>query len=417
MPFGGKAWNLGKWAKRNFERVLLPNAFWEEMGFIYLGPLDGHNIKELEAAFTRARDSEQKPVILHVLTIKGRGHEPAENNATRFHGLSPTVADRQNDASSYSQVFGSAMVKLMRQNEKVIAISAAMIDGTGLSEASRLFPDRVIDVGIGEQHAVTMAAGLASQGFIPVVAIYSTFLQRAYDQIVHDVCIPNLPVVFAIDRAGIVGEDGVTHQGAFDISYLNAIPNIIISAPRDENELQHLLYTATKAGRPMAIRYPKGYGAGTKLEPEFRLIEIGKAQVLRDGSDLTLLALGRTVRPAFEAAGILARDGLSCAVIDSRFAKPLDSELILKYGRLARRIITLEENVLIGGFGSSVRTLFAREKVCEVTIDSLGLPDHFIEHGNADLFRTKFNLDAEGIADHIRYLFPELPVESQSAQS
>jgi 1-deoxy-D-xylulose-5-phosphate synthase len=417
MPFGGKAWNLGKWAKKNFERVLLPNAFWEQMGFIYLGPLDGHNIKELEAAFVRARDSEQKPVILHVLTVKGKGHEQAENNATRFHGLSPTVAAREDGASSYSQVFGSAMVKLMRQNEKVIAISAAMVDGTGLSQASELFPDRVIDVGIGEQHAVTLAAGLASQGFIPVVAIYSTFLQRAYDQIVHDVCIPNLPVVFAIDRAGIVGEDGVTHQGAFDISYLNAIPNIIICAPRDENELQHLLYSATKAGRPMAIRYPKGYGAGLNLDSEFKLIEIGKAQVLREGSDLTLLALGRTVCPAFEAAGALAREGFSCTVVDSRFAKPLDSELILKYGRLTGRIITLEENVLIGGFGSSVRALFAREKDCAVTIDSLGLPDQFIEHGNADLFRTRFNLDTEGIVDHIRNTFPELPVKSQSLKS
>ena len=304
----------------------------------------------------------------------------------------------------------------MAKNDRIIAVSAAMIDGTGLTKALEHFPERVIDVGIGEQHAVTMAAGLASQGFIPFVAIYSTFLQRAYDQIVHDVCIPNLPVVFAIDRAGIVGEDGVTHQGAFDISFLSAIPNIVISAPRDENELQHLLFTATKAGRPMAIRYPKGGGAGAILEDSFKLLEIGKAQVLREGSDLVILALGRPVGAALNAAAILAKEGLDCTVIDARFAKPLDNELILKHTPLSRRIITLEENALKGGFGSSVRDMLTNEMECEFRIASIGLPDQFIEHGNADIFRARFNLDADGIVGRIRNSFPELFAQRPSSR-
>ncbi|HEX7475380.1 MAG TPA: 1-deoxy-D-xylulose-5-phosphate synthase, partial [Dehalococcoidales bacterium] len=390
------------------ERVLLPNAFWEEMGFVYLGPLDGHNIRDLEAALTRARDFESKPVIIHVLTVKGKGYPAAEDDAVKYHGLSPSVTANENSPSSYSQVFGQTIQRLMRENPKIVAISAAMLDGTGLASAAAEFPQRVIDVGICEQHAVTMAAGLAAQGFLPVVAVYSTFLQRAYDQIIHDVCLPGLPVVFAIDRAGIVGEDGATHQGAFDISYLSAIPNIVVSAPKDENELQHLLYTALNANRPMAVRFPRGNGQGAVLDSELHSLEIGQAEVLQDGDHLAILAIGSTVYPAWQAAKLLKNEGLDCAVINARFAKPLDSKTILEYANKCGRLVTVEENALAGGFGSAVQELLTRNGINLSRIECIGLPDRFIEHGSQALFRAKFDLDAAGIIRRIKYAWPEL---------
>jgi 1-deoxy-D-xylulose-5-phosphate synthase len=411
LPLGNSALRLGKQAKRGLERVILPNAFWEQMGFVYLGPLDGHNIRDIEVALVRARDYESRPVIVHVLTTKGKGYAAAEDNAVQFHGISPNGIIKENGKSSYSQVFGRTVQRLMRENEKVIAISAAMVDGTGLAQTAAEFPGRVIDVGICEQHAVTMAAGLATQGFIPIVAVYSTFLQRAYDQIVHDVCLSNLPVIFAIDRAGIVGEDGPTHQGAFDISYLNAIPNMVVSSPKDEDELQHLLYTAVKAGRPMAVRYPRGYGEGVSLNPELHLLAVGKGEILKEGADLAVLAIGSTVYPALEAAKILAADNIDCGVINARFAKPLDSELILETARKTGRIITIEENALSGGFGSAVLDLLAKFKLCQVKVECLGLPDQFVEHGSPDLFRAKFDLDPEGIVRRAKSAFPELLVK------
>ena len=365
LPLGASALRLSKQAKRGLERVLLPNAFWEQMGFLYLGPLDGHNIREMEAALIRARDYESKPVIIHVLTTKGKGYAAAEDNAVKFHGISPRIPVKENGngSSSYSQVFGKTVQRLMQENEKIVAISAAMIDGTGLAPVAAEFPARVLDVGICEQHAVTLAAGLATQGFIPIVAVYSTFLQRGYDQIIHDICLQNLPVVFAIDRAGIVGEDGATHQGAFDISYLSNIPNMIVSAPRDEDELQHLLYTAVKAGRPMAMRYPRGHGEGVELNPKLQTLEIGKGEILRDGADLAILAIGSMVYPALNAARLLSKEGIECSVVNARFAKPLDSELILRLARKTGRLVTVEENTLAGGFGSAVLELLAKSKV------------------------------------------------------
>jgi 1-deoxy-D-xylulose-5-phosphate synthase len=416
VPWGGKAWNLGIKAKKSFERVLLPHAFWEQMGFIYLGPLDGHNVKELEAAFIRARDYESKSVIIHVLTTKGKGHQPAEKNAVRFHGVSPTISHQENGFSTYSQVFGTALEKLMEKNEKIVAISAAMVDGTGLGRVAELFPRRVIDVGIGEQHAVTLAAGLATQGYLPVVAIYSTFLQRAYDQIVHDVCLPNLPVIFAIDRAGIVGEDGATHQGSLDISYLSSIPNMIVSAPKDENELENLLSLAISTGKPMAIRYPKGWGIGSLHEHEIAAIQIGRAEVIKDGQDLAILALGSTVQSSIAASDILAADGLNCAVINARFAKPLDTGLILKYAASTGHILTVEENSVKGGFGTSVAELVSREDY-KVKVEIIGLPDQFIEHGGVDLLRKKFCLDPQGIANRVRSAFPDLWIKSPGLHS
>ena len=408
FPMGKSAWRWSKSAKRGLERVILPNAFWEQMGFIYLGPLDGHNIPSLEAALTRARDFESGPVLLHVLTTKGKGFAAAEDNAVKFHGISPRPVIQENGHSSYSQVFGQTMLRLMGENEKVVAISAAMLDGTGLTDVAAKFPTRVIDVGISEQHAVTLAAGLAAQGYLPVVAIYSTFLQRSYDQIIHDVSLPNLPVIFAVDRAGIVGEDGATHQGAFDVVYLTSIPNMIVSAPKDEDELQHLLYTALKAGRPMAIRYPRGSGEGVKLNPQFRLLPVGKGEVLREGREAAILALGSMVHPALKAADILGKEGLSIGVINARFAKPLDEELILEAARQSGRLLIVEEGSLQGGFGSEVISMLSRSGLDGVKIERLGLPDSFIEHGSLEQIRDKYELNSAGIIRSFKAAFPEL---------
>jgi 1-deoxy-D-xylulose-5-phosphate synthase len=407
LPFGESAWKLSKRVKSQVENVLLPNIFWEQFGFTYLGPIDGHSINELEAALSRARDFESGPTLVHVLTRKGKGHAPAEADASKFHGVPP---ERRRSAGipSYSQFFGSTLARLMRDDDRIVAISAAMLDGTGLAPVAAEFPDRVFDVGICEQHAVTLAAGLAAQGFVPVVAIYSTFLQRSYDQIVHDVCLQNLPVVFAVDRAGIVGDDGKTHQGSFDISYLRTIPQMVVAAPRDEEEFQHLLYTAVSAGRPMAVRYPRGNGEGVPLSAKLMPLPIGKGELLRDGRDLAVLAIGSTVYPAVAAARRLEEDGISCAVADARYAKPLDTELVRDLASAAGRLVTIEENSLAGGFGSAVLELVSAMKLPDVRVECLGLPDGFIEHGRQALLRSMFSLDAEGIARNIKGAFPEL---------
>ena len=411
LPFGELVWALSKRTKGLLLGVLLPSIFWQQLGFTYLGPVDGHDIKELETALRRARDFESKPTLVHVLTKKGKGYAVAEGNATKFHGVPPNNTKGSN-APSYSQVFGQTVLRLMRENHKVVAITAAMLDGTGLAPVATEFPDRVFDVGVCEQHAVTLAAGLATQGFIPVVAIYSTFLQRAYDQIIHDVCIQNLPLVFALDRAGIVGDDGKTHQGTFDISYLRAIPNIVIAAPKDEDEFQHLLYTAINAGQPMAVRYPRGNGEGVPLTQDFQQLPIGKGEMLKEGEDVGILAIGSTVYPALATVEKLAADGVHCAVANVRFAKPLDSELIMELAASTKRLVTVEENALAGGFGSAVLELLGKAKLKGVKVKCLGLPDRFIEHGTQELFRAMFNLDSEGIARCVRAAFPEIVGEA-----
>jgi 1-deoxy-D-xylulose-5-phosphate synthase len=417
MPFGRSALRMSMTAKTRMKRVLLPSAFWEQLGFLYLGPLDGHNIREIESALVRARDYESRPILIHILTTKGKGHYPAENDATRYHGISPRVKEKGNGHSSYSQVFGQTLQHLMRENKKIVAISAAMIDGTGLAPAAAEFPDRVIDVGICEQHAVTLAAGLATQGYIPVVAVYSTFLQRAYDQIIHDVCLPGLPVVFAVDRAGIVGEDGATHQGAFDLTYLNSIPNMIVAAPADENELQNLLYTAVNASRPMAVRYPRGQGQGQLIQTELQNIPIGQGKILREGNDLAILALGSMVYPSLEAAELLKRQGIDAAVVNARFAKPLDAALVTALAARTARLVIVEENTLKGGFGSTVLETLSQAGLCRVETECIGLPDRFIEHGKQENFRGKFDLDASGIARRIISSFPVLAARKSQLQN
>jgi 1-deoxy-D-xylulose-5-phosphate synthase len=360
---------------------------------------------------TQARDFRYKPILVHVMTTKGKGYSPAEGDAVYFHGV-PAKSTGTNNVPTYSEIFAQTVLRLARENPRIVVITPAMPEGNCLSIVQAEFPQRVFDVGICEQHAVTFAAGLAAQGYIPIVAIYSTFLQRAFDQVIHDVCLQDLPVIFAIDRSGIVGDDGKTHQGNFDLSYLTLIPNLIVSAPRDENELQHLLYTAVKASHPMAIRYPRGHGLGMKLDDALYPLPIGKAEVLRNGEDVAILAIGATVAPALEAAAELATKDIKAMVVNARFAKPLDSALVLDLAGRIKRVVTVEENTLSGGFGSSVAGLLQKSGITDVAVRSLGLPDVYIEHGTQAILRAKYGLDASGIASQVLSMFPGLETGS-----
>jgi 1-deoxy-D-xylulose-5-phosphate synthase len=404
LPLGKFAWGLSKRLKSQVEGVVLPN-FWEQLGFTYLGPVDGHDEREVEAALDRA-SIEPGPTLLHVITQKGKGYAEAEADATKFHGVAPAI-ESSDGLPSYSQVFGKVVQRLMKEDSRIVAISAAMLDGTGLAEAARAYPKRVFDVGICEQHAVTLAAGLATGGFIPIVAIYSTFLQRAYDQIIHDVCLQNLPVVFAVDRAGIVGDDGKTHQGAFDISYLRGIPNMVVAAPKDQSEFQDLLYTAITSGKIMAVRYPRGTGPSSALDQALNLIPVGTGEVLRRGSDVAILAIGATVYPSLIAANRLGAEGVQSMVVSARFAKPLDAALIKEAVEMTGRVVTVEENSLIGGFGSGVLELLAAHRV-NAKVECVGLPDNFVEHGTQDLLRLRYEMDSAGIVKRVKLAFPEL---------
>jgi 1-deoxy-D-xylulose-5-phosphate synthase len=411
LPLGKRLWQLSQWFKRGFKGLIMPTVLWEELGFTYIGPVNGHNITELEIALTQARDYCSKPAFVHVVTTKGRGYLPAENNAVYFHGV-PAKSATTDKIPTYSEVFARTVLRLAHENPKLVAITAAMPEGNYLDIAKAEFPQRVFDVGICEQHAVTFAAGLATQGFIPIVAIYSTFLQRAFDQLIHDVCLQDLPVIFAIDRSGIVGEDGKTHQGTFDISYLMLIPNLIVSAPRDENELQHLLYTAVKSKHPMAIRYPRGSGLGVELAPVLHEIPIGKGEILRRGKDIAILAIGTTVNPALEAAQKLASNGIEATVANARFAKPLDTELIIGLASDIKHLVTVEENTLSGGFGNSVVDLLQKSGISDIRVKSIGIPDEFVEQGTQAVLRSKYGLDAEGIARQVLELLPGVPLQS-----
>ena len=408
LPFGERLLRKIRRAKSGIKEALIPGAFWEKLGFAYVGPIDGHNIRATEAALVRARDAKARTTIVHVLTEKGKGYPPAEKDSARFHGVAPNGHAGGPSAPSYSEVFGQTVLQLMREDKRIVAVTAAMCEATGLGPAAEAFPDRVFDVGICEEHGVTMAAGLASQGFVPIVAIYSTFLQRAYDQIIHDACLQNLPVIFAIDRAGIVGEDGRTHQGAFDLSFLRCIPNLTVASPKDEDELRHLLFTATRLGRPMAIRYPRGEGIGASLTGALQELPVGVGELLRSGDDLTIAAVGSAVWPALAAAESLSVSGIECSVVNACFVKPLDRELILQLASRTQRLVTVEENVLAGGFGSAVLELLDEAGLQQVRVERLGLPDRFIEHGPRELFRSMFDLDGEGIVRRIRVAFPEV---------
>ncbi len=395
--------------KNSFKELLIPTRIWDELGITYIGPVDGHDLRDLITTLRAAR-RVQGPVLVHVYTTKGKGYAPAEADPTNFHGVAPN-GEGKKTAPSYSRVFGETLIRMAEADPRVIAITAAMPDGTGLVEFARRFPSRFYDVGIAEEHAVTFAAGLATEGFRPVVAIYSTFLQRAYDQIVHDVALQNLPVIFALDRAGIVGDDGATHNGVFDLSYLRHIPNLVVMAPKDERELQSMLWTALTVEGPVAIRYPRGAGVGVPLAEGRETIPIGAGEVLRKGSggDLAILAIGSMVYPALEAAEQLAAEGIEAAVINARFVKPLDKSLLYGVARNFRRIVTVEENALAGGFGSAVLEFFER-KVLTAGREFLriGIPDQFVHHGAQQQVRAALGLDAEGIVQAIRRRFPDM---------
>lgn len=393
--------------EESWKTFFVPGAFFEEMGFTYVGPLEGHRLNHLIKNFENVRGFPG-PVLVHVITKKGKGYEFAEEDPLGFHGVAPfdvetgQAISSPTDIPSYTKVFGKTIVKLAHADSRIVAITAAMCEGTGLNQFCKEFPERFYDVGIAEQHAVTFAAGLAAEGIIPVVAIYSTFLQRAYDQIVSDVCMQKLPVIFAIDRGGLVGEDGATHQGLLDYSYLRSIPNIVVMAPKDENELQHMLKTAVDCGSPVSLRYPRGKGVGVTLDNELKNLEIGKGELLKDGSDLAIIAIGSTVNPALAAAEKLSVEGFKIKVINARFVRPLDEELILKTAATIKKIITVEENMLQGGFGSAVLELLAEKGFTDIVVKRLGIPDEFVRHATQAGQRHKYGLDEEGIILAVR---------------
>src|SRR5256712_644334 len=409
LPYGSKAWEMARKIKTSVESLILPNTIWEELGLHYIGPVDGHDQQELEDALRVARDaSRHAPVVLHALTHKGRGYPLAEENPSKFHQPgTPAASAESSPRYTYSQVFAKTLIELMKSDEKIVAISAAMLEGTALIEVRRHFPDRVYDVGIAEEHAVIMAAGMAKAGLRPVVAIYSTFLQRSFDQLIHDVALQSLPVTICIDRAGLVGDDGKTHQGVFDIAYARVVPNMIVAAPKDENELQHLLFTALHSGKPFAIRYPRGFGAGVPLSAELQPIPIGKGETLRKGTDITLFAYGSMVTPATEAAASLTARGMDCGVINARFAKPLDVELIEQTLVLTPRLVTLEEHLVSGGPGSSVLESAEHRPLNASSIRVHAIPDQFIDHGPQAYQRAKVHLDAAGIADAVLEMYSD----------
>ncbi|MBI5700741.1 1-deoxy-D-xylulose-5-phosphate synthase [Candidatus Saganbacteria bacterium] len=394
------------------------DVIFEELGFNYFGPIDGHNIPLLLSTFHHAREIKG-PVLIHVLTKKGKGYKPAEDDPTRFHGTGPfdiltgKPVNGKTNAPTYTQIFGQTVTKLAEKDPKIAAVTAAMIDGTGLDEFAGKFPKRFFDVGIAEEHAVTFCGALARGGQKPVVAIYSTFLQRAYDEMIHDVCLQKAPVVFAIDRAGIVGDDGATHNGVFDMAFLKTVPNLTMMAPSDENELQHMLFTAFQINGPVSIRYPRGESVGVKLDSELKSIEIGKGEISfiskiqnsksetnsnhqKTKSKICIIAIGSMVYPSIEAAKLLEKDDIDCTVINARFIKPLDEKLILKTIKLSDKVVTVEEGVLIGGFGSSILDLLSDNKI-NIPAMRIGIPDKFIEHGKRSIILENLGLTAQGI--------------------
>ena len=399
---GNSVYRWAKHAEESFKGFLTPGILFEELGFKYVGPIEGHHLDHLIETFKNVREMK-RPILVHVITKKGKGYGPAESDPARFHGVGafderngkPTR--RRGETRTYTEVFGSTLCRIAKRDERIVAITAAMPSGTGLEGFSRKYPDRFYDIGIAEQHAVTFAAGLAVEGFKPFVAIYSTFLQRAYDQIVHDVCLQNLPVVFALDRGGIVGEDGPTHHGVFDFSYLRHIPNMVVMAPKDENELQHMIETAAVTQSPIAFRYSRGKGYGVPLDRRRRKMEIGRGELLREGDDVVIVAVGSTVIPSMQAAEELAERGIHAAVVNARFVKPLDGELICRLSQEAGRVLTVEENVLGGGFGSAVLELLQTSGLHAVVVRRLGIPDVFVEHGSRDQLREMYGIDRQGV--------------------
>jgi 1-deoxy-D-xylulose-5-phosphate synthase len=407
---GDEIYQFAKRSEDSFKSFVTPGMLFEAFNFEYFGPINGHNIDHLVDILNNIRFRDE-PVLLHVVTTKGKGYLPAEKNPVYFHGCSRfdvetgTCAPSDIAIPTYTEVFGKTMLEMAETEPKLLAVTAAMPEGTGLADFSAKFPDRFFDVGIAEQHGVTFAAGLATEGFKPVVAIYSTFLQRAFDQVLHDVCLESLHVVFAIDRGGIVGEDGPTHQGLFDYAYLRCLPNMVVMAPKDENELRHMLKTAISHDGPIALRYPRGAGVGAPLSASLSEIPIGKGEVLKHGDDLLILAVGSSVKEALSArAQLKTEDNIEATVVNCRFIKPLDTELIGNLARRIHKVITVEENVLHGGFGSAVLESLNSQDIVNVRIKRVGIADIFVEHGPQRQLRSVYGVDAHAIIKTARQL-------------
>lgn len=385
--------------------VFIPGRLFEDLGFRYVGPVDGHDVKTLIETFSAVKDLKG-PTLMHVVTRKGKGYEQAEEKADVWHGAKPFNVStgefhKKKSNPAYTNVFADALIELAKEDEKIVGITAAMPDGTGISKFGKAFPERTFDVGMAEQHGVAFSGALAIEGFRPVAAIYSTFIQRAYDQVVHDICLMDLDVTFALDRAGIVGEDGATHQGLYDIAFLRTLPNMVVMAPKDENELRHMLKTAVNHKGPIALRYPRGAGLGVPMDEKMKVLEIGKGEVVKDGSDIAIFAYGHTVDWATQTSAMLEEEGFSVAVINSRFAKPVDKELIVQYGNSVRCLVTTEEHSLKGGFGSAVLEALQEEQVSDVHVKCIGLEDIVLEHGAPGKQRKDLKLDPEGMFETI----------------
>jgi 1-deoxy-D-xylulose-5-phosphate synthase len=408
--FGERLRKAAKTVKDAIAAAVLPGALVNELGFKYIGYVDGHNVAMLVRALEEAKKVDDGPVIVHALTTKGKGFPNPEKNYYAYHATGPydiktgkPVKSSKVAPPSYTEIFGLTMCELMSKDESIVALTAAMPDGTGVDKILERYPERSFDVGIAEQHAVTFCAGMACEGLKPVAAIYSTFLQRGFDQIIHDVCLQNLNVTFAMDRAGIVGADGPTHHGLLDIAYLRGYPNIVLMAPKDEAEMRDMILTAIKHPAPAALRYPRGNGFGVDISDEPKLMEIGKAEILRDGGEIAVLAYGSMVYPAMEAAKNLEKDGVETTIVNARFVKPLDAELILALAQSKRLIVTVEEAYLAGGFGSAVMELLEENGMLDtVKIVRMGVPDRIVTHGDPKLLLAKYGLDADGIYNKVK---------------
>lgn len=404
MEFGTDVLKAIRRLKGSVKYLMVPSSIFEELGYTYLGPIDGHDLTALQDVFHAAKKIDG-PVLVHVLTKKGKGYAPAEESPNKFHGTGPYDVEtgkkiaNPNAPITYTEVFGNTLTDMAKVDKKIVGITAAMPDGTGLSTFAKAHPNRFFDVGIAEQHAVTAAAGMAAAGLKPVAAIYSTFMQRAYDSVLHDICMQNLHVTMCLDRAGLVGDDGFTHHGVFDYAYLRSMPNMTIMAPKDENELRNMLKTALDFNGPVSVRYPRGSGLGVDISGPMEELPIGKAEVIKEGFDLCFWAIGSMVKPALDAAELLAKEGISAGVVNMRFAKPLDTELLKAHAQRYGKIVTLEEGVLAGGVGSAVLEYLNQEELLDkCRVLTLGIPDEFILHGDKALLFKDIGLDTPAIA-------------------
>ena len=404
IPVVGKPFvKIVQRVKRSIKQLIIPKMFFEDIGFRYLGPVDGHNIEELERMLRISKELDG-PVLIHVLTKKGKGYKIAEENPDRFHATAPFDIDtgepKSKKSADYSKVFGDKLIELANKNDKIVAITASMRDGTGLSEFAKKFPDRFFDIGIAEQHAVGLAAGMAKEGVIPVVPIYSSFYQRAYDQVIHDVAIQNLPVIMCVDRAGIVGADGETHQGTLDMAFFRLVPNLTIMAPKDFKELEEMLEFAVNLKKPVVIRYPRGGEAKEKFE-KCEELKLGKAEIIKEGSDISIIAIGKTVARAKKIADMLEKEDINAEVINARFLKPLDEETIKTSIEKTKRVIIIEDGTTINGLGTAIKELIIKEKLEEVDIQTFAYPDEFIKHGTVEELEKIYHQDVKSIINKI----------------